>query len=300
MAKLLKINDLTKNYGKKHALQNINLSIPKGSCYGIVGPNGAGKTTLLKIIASILKETQGSVKFNQKAKIGYVPQEICLEQSLSAVSNLYFFGQLYGLKGQKLKQQTNKILKKIGLFNRRLDKVKDYSGGMKRRLNIGCALMSEPDLIILDEPTVGIDPQSRKFIFQLLNELREKSCTVIYASHYMEEVEQLCDQIAFFDNGEVIENGHVDEILNRHGRTTIYVQGKHLTVKELEHFGNVSNYQRGYVITGGNSFRILKEMLVLFENKPNHLERLELLQPRLVDVFMKLTGNELRDNVNEV
>lgn len=139
-----------------------------------------------------------------KKLAGYVPQEICLEQTLSAYSNLCFFGELYGLKGKLLKQRVENVLRDIGLAERGKDKVQIFSGGMKRRLNIGCALMHNPNLTMMDEPTVGIDPQSRRYIFQMICELKNKGCTIIYATHYMEEVEQLCDQVAFIDQGKVI------------------------------------------------------------------------------------------------
>src|SRR5690625_4933537 len=164
----MKLKQINKSYGEIKALDNITLSIPKGSCYGIVGPNGAGKTTLLKIISSIIRDFTGELQLKGEPFIVYVPQEICIEQTLSAYSNFCFFGKLYGLKGKKLHERANKVLEEIGLINRGKDKVKDFSGGMKRRLNIGCALMHEQKMVIKDEPKVGINTQSRRFIIEMI------------------------------------------------------------------------------------------------------------------------------------
>lgn len=208
---MLTIKEVSKQYKNTKALENISLSIPNGCCFGLVGPNGAGKSTLIKIISNIIQDFEGDIQFNDsiirkspKQYIGYVPQEICLEQSVTAQRNLDFFGKLYGLKGKQLQERTEEVLSFIGLINRSKDKVATFSGGMKRRLNIGCALIHQPKIIIMDEPTVGIDPQSRKYIFDIINRLKKAGCTIIYTSHYMEEVEELCDQVAFIDNGKII------------------------------------------------------------------------------------------------
>src|SRR5699024_5724939 len=172
---LLTLSHVKKSYGKHVALRGVELTIPSGSCYGLVGPNGAGKSTLLKILASVIQDYEGKVDLNGKGDfkeiMGYVPQEICLEQTFSASNNLSFFGRIYGLKGRRLKRTVQEVLEEVGLTDRSQDKVKNFSGGMKRRLNIGCALMHRPRLIIMDEPTVGIDPQSRKYIFQMIRRL---------------------------------------------------------------------------------------------------------------------------------
>ena len=299
MILLLKLKQINKSYGENKALDNITLSIPKGSCYGIVGPNGAGKTTLLKIISSIIRDFTGELQLKGEPFIGYVPQEICLEQTLSAYSNLCFFGKLYGLKGKKLHERANKVLEEIGLVNRGKDKVKDFSGGMKRRLNIGCALMHEPKMVIMDEPTVGIDPQSRRFIFEMIEQMKEQSCTIIYASHYMEEVEQLCDQIAFMDHGKIIEEGTIDALLQKHAQASVFVQGNNLLQSTIENLGEVSPRKKGYVIETENPINVMKKILARYESEPLDLERIELLRPRLEDVFFTLTGNDLRDNTTQ-
>ena len=296
---LITINQIVKNYGKNKALDGITLSIPKGICYGIVGPNGAGKTTLLKIMSSIIRDFTGEIQLSQEERIGYIPQEICLEQTLSAYSNLCFFGKLFGLKGKKLRERAEQVLEEIGLSQRGKDKVKDFSGGMKRRLNIGCALMHDPKLVIMDEPTVGIDPQSRRFIFKMIERMKERSCTIIYASHYMEEVEQLCDYVAFMDQGKIIEEDNIHMLLQKYAKVSVFVQGDHPLPATIKNLGEVTPRNNGYMIVTENPIYVMNEILASYEKVPSSLERLELLRPRLEDVFFTLTGNALRDNTNQ-
>lgn len=296
---LLSLKNITKKYGEKKVLDKINLFIPKGGCYGIVGPNGAGKTTLLKIISTIIKDFAGEVQLEEPTLIGYVPQEICLEQTISAYSNLCFFGKLYGLKGKELHHRANKVLEEVGLSNRKNDQVKHFSGGMKRRLNIGCALMHEPKLIIMDEPTVGIDPQSRRFIFEMIEQMKEQSCTIIYASHYMEEVERLCDRVAFIDYGKIIEEDTVHGLLQKHGKTSVYVEGSNPLPAAMNMAGEVMPHNNGNLIVSKSPIRVMKEILDMYEKNAEGLARLELLHPRLEDVFLALTGKDLRDNRKE-
>ncbi|CDO03966.1 putative ABC transporter ATP-binding protein YxlF [Oceanobacillus picturae] len=218
---MLNLKSVKKQYERNMALNDISLNFSRGKCYGLVGPNGAGKTTLLKIISSIIQDFDGSLTFteasraNSKEIIGYIPQEICLEETVTAWDNLSFFGKIYGLKGQTLKLRINEVLNDIGLTDKAKHKVSAYSGGMKRRLNIGCALLHTPDLIIMDEPTIGIDPQSRRYIFNMIEKLKEHGCAIIYASHYMEEIEQICDEAIFIDKGNIAENGRVDVLLQK-------------------------------------------------------------------------------------
>lgn len=302
MVSLLKVNNVSKHYGDTQALKQISLSIPKGSCYGLVGPNGAGKSTLIKIIATVIQDYEGTILLNNttlkkhsKRKIGYIPQEICLEQTVSAFQNLCFFGQLYNLKGKQLQQRVKEVLSYIGLSSREKDKVQTFSGGMKRRLNIGCALMNKPTIIIMDEPTVGIDPQSRRYIFDMIDRLKQSGCTVIYASHYMEEVEQLCDEVAFIDQGEIIDNGAIDTLLQKYAVPSIFIKGNNCLPKNIEQFGKINKNQGGYLLTTKKPLIAMDHVLHYCHNNDRELERLELVQPRLEDVFFSLTGNQLRD-----
>lgn len=299
---MLILNKLEKYYGNTHALKNVSLTIPNGSCYGLVGPNGAGKTTLIKILASIIQDYKGEVQFansskdkNFKKHIGYVPQEICLEQTLTAIDNLHFFGKLYGLNGKQLKKRAKEVLTDVGLAERGKDKVITFSGGMKRRLNIGCALMHTPTVIIMDEPTVGIDPQSRSYIFQMIEQLKQDGCTIVYASHYMEEVEQLCDEVAFIDQGSVVEAGCIKGLLRKYAIPSIFIQGENSLPDYIEEFGSLIERGSGYLLSTSNPLLAMESVLNHCQMKNARVDRLELVQPRLEDVFFSLTGYQLRN-----
>ncbi|HLQ98240.1 MAG TPA: ABC transporter ATP-binding protein [Candidatus Dormibacteraeota bacterium] len=299
---MLTIKNASKNYGKTVALKDVSLSIPTGSCYGLVGPNGAGKSTLMKIIATVIHDYDGEVSFHNgkhgphiKSMLGYIPQEICLEQTVTALQNLYYFGKIYGLKGKQLKQRAEEVLSYIGLSERGNEKVLTFSGGMKRRLNIGCALMNDPKVIIMDEPTVGIDPQSRRYIFDMITQLKQSGCTIIYASHYMEEVEQLCDEVAFIDQGKIAESGTIDHFLQKYAVPSIFIKSKHPLPEDIEQFGTMSEKNGGYLLMTTTSLIAMEHVLKHHLNNKQVLERLELVQPRLEDVFFSLTGSHLRD-----
>jgi ABC-2 type transport system ATP-binding protein len=298
---LLIIQNVTKHFQNKLVLDHITLTIHTGSCFGLVGPNGAGKSTLLKILASVIQDYRGNISVDKQKQelpknlVGYVPQEICLEQSLSAYSNLCFFGKLYGLRGKQLKQRATEVLESIGLSNRSMDKVMHFSGGMKRRLNIGCALMHQPQIIIMDEPTVGIDPQSRRYIFEMIRSLQRKGCTIIYATHYMEEVEQLCDLVAFMDHGKIIEQDGIDRLIKRYATPSVFVKAQNLSKTSIENLGEISERKDGFLIKTDQPILAMEQILSLFHENTTDLERLELVKPRLEDVFFTLTGNELRE-----
>ncbi|MBP1968430.1 ABC-2 type transport system ATP-binding protein [Virgibacillus natechei] len=300
---MLTVNNIQKHYGGgTQALKNISLTIPDGIACGLVGPNGAGKSTLMKILASVIKDYKGEVHIGattidrkKKEQFGYIPQEICLEQTLSALDNLYFFGKLYGLKGKQLKTRASEVLADIGLSGRGNDKVITFSGGMKRRLNIGCALMHTPKIIIMDEPTIGIDPQSRRYIFQMIEQLKQKGCTIIYASHYMEEVEQLCDEVAFIDQGDIIENGSIEGLLQKNIFPSIFIKGINSLPENIRQFGTLENKDGGYLLATRTPLEAMEAVLNHCQRKNVQLEQLELVQPRLEDVFFSLTGSQLRD-----
>lgn len=299
---MLTINNVTKRYEQTEALNDVSITISGGICYGLVGPNGAGKSTLIKIITSIIRDYEGKIAFNEKRitdktkqKLGYVPQDIILEETIAASGNLYLFGRLYGLKGKALAERTKEVLALIGLSERSKDKVSTFSGGMKRRLNIGCALMHNPELIIMDEPTVGIDPQSRQYIFQMIEELKTAGKTVIYASHYMEEVERLCDYVAFLDRGKMIENGEISELLRQYAVSSIYIKADNISQEQLEQYGTVLQDKDAFLIYTGEALHAMEQIIIYCRENNVDVERLELVQPRLEDVFFKLTGSNLRD-----
>ncbi len=219
---ILKTKDLTKKYDNRVVVDNLNLEIQKGEIFGLLGPNGAGKSTTMNMICDIVKPTLGSVEFlgrdfkkNRKElvkKLGYIPQDLAIHGNLKAWENVELFTSLYGIRGEELKNAINESLEYVGLSERKDDYAKSFSGGMKRRLNIACAIGHHPELLIFDEPTVGIDPQSRNFILNRIKESNRKGATIIYTSHYMEEVEAICTRIAIMDNGRIIACGTSEEL----------------------------------------------------------------------------------------
>ncbi|MCR4928150.1 MAG: ABC transporter ATP-binding protein [Lachnospiraceae bacterium] len=222
MGVILRTKDLTKKYGSKVVVDNLNLEIEEGEIFGLLGPNGAGKSTTMNMICDIVTPTLGNVEFmgkdlkkNQKellGYLGYIPQDLAIHGNLKAWENVELFTSLYGIKGKQLKERIDESLEYVGLAEKRNDFAGTFSGGMKRRLNIACAIGHHPKLLIFDEPTVGIDPQSRNFILEKIKESNRNGATVIYTSHYMEEVEAICSRIAIMDNGKVIATGTSEEL----------------------------------------------------------------------------------------
>lgn len=210
--KIVVLEGLTKKYDNKTVVDHISLEIERGEIFGLLGPNGAGKSTMMNMVCSIRKPTMGSIQLfgydtkrdmnKVKEKLGYIPQELAIHGNLKAWENVELFTSLYGLKGKDLKQAVEESLRFVGLEDKRDGFVKNFSGGMKRRLNIACALGHKPELLIFDEPTVGIDPQSRNFILEKIKETNKAGATVIYTSHYMEEIEAICTRVAIMDNGK--------------------------------------------------------------------------------------------------
>lgn len=219
---ILKTKDLTKKYGGKAVVDSLNMEIQRGEIFGLLGPNGAGKSTTMNMICSIVRPTAGEIELFGKDpwkkkkevihRLGYIPQELAIHGNLKAWENVELFTSLYGIKGKELKQSVEASLEYVGLLEKKQEFAKNFSGGMKRRLNIACAIGHEPDLLIFDEPTVGIDPQSRNFILEKIKESNRKGTTVIYTSHYMEEVEAICTRIAIMDNGKIIACGTSEEL----------------------------------------------------------------------------------------
>lgn len=221
--KIVVLEGLTKKYDNKTVVDHISLDIEKGEIFGLLGPNGAGKSTTMNMVCSIKKPTMGNIQLfgydtkkdmdKVKAKLGYIPQELAIHGNLKAWENVELFTSLYGLKGKELKQAVDESLHFVGLEDKRDIFVKNFSGGMKRRLNIACALGHKPELLIFDEPTVGIDPQSRNFILEKIKETNKAGATVIYTSHYMEEIEAICTRVAIMDNGKIIASGSKEELV---------------------------------------------------------------------------------------
>lgn len=220
---ILEVNEITKKYDDMIAVNGISFSVKKGEIFGLVGPNGAGKSTTINMITGLLVPDSGKITFEEgksfkkwRGNIGLVPQDLAIYPDLSAEENVTFFAGLYGLKGAKLKEKVAEALNVVGLSDQGKKHADKFSGGMKRRLNIACAIAHNPKLIIMDEPTVGIDPQSRNYILEGIKSLRAAGTTVIYTSHYMEEVDEICDRILIVDHGNIVEGGAIDEIKERY------------------------------------------------------------------------------------
>lgn len=243
---MLELKDLTKRYGERVAVDRLSLSVKRGERFGLLGPNGAGKTTTISMLVGALKPDSGAILFDGKPlsgetdplkkKLGYVPQELALYEDLTAAENLAFFGAVYGLGGTLLAQRIAHGLELAGLTDRAKSRVRTFSGGMKRRLNLAAALLHEPELLVLDEPTVGVDPQSRNAIFEALERLAKEGLTLLYTTHYMEEVERLCDRIAVMDQGHIVAEGtqaELRELLPPKERRTITLEADDATLALL-------------------------------------------------------------------
>lgn len=314
---MLKVQDIKKNYEDQQVLKGVTFHLKKGESFGLLGPNGAGKSTLIGILTGLIRATSGAVtvegldlnKETKKAQqmIGIVPQEIALYLHLTAKENLIFWGRMYGLKGKKLKSRVQETLQLIGLEDRANDQVKVFSGGMKRRVNIGCSILHQPKLLIMDEPTVGIDPQSRNHILETVKKLNSEGMTIIYTSHYMEEVEYLCERMAILDHGSILAIGNQHELSKLVGnqREIIFTIKREHGQSEIDRVCQYINDEDPLkeVVIHGNQIKI-------FDQHPQQLlSRLiqgvtalnvqiisaEIVEPNLENVFLYLTSKKLRD-----
>lgn len=306
MEKVLEISNLTKKYASKTAVDHISFSVKQGSCFGLLGPNGAGKSTTMKIITGIIGYDSGEVKVlgqdnrqksdEIKQQTGYVPQEITVYDKLSAFNNLLFFGELYGLKGNELKKRIDEVLEQVGLKEHSSSPVKTFSGGMKRRINIAAALLHKPRLLILDEPTVGIDPQSRNHIFNMMKELKSQGVTVIYSTHYMEEVEALCDDITIIDHGKIIAKGALNDVLEKYAPSAIYLEPEDIAEAPVfKHAVKVYAKDKGWIIESAHVMETMQDIAQDALNRKIKVKELGIVRPSLETVFLSLTGTSLRD-----
>ncbi len=310
---MLELMNLSKRYKQFYAVKNMNMYIEKGEIVGLLGPNGAGKSTAISMLSTLIAPTEGDVFFQKKSVLknptslrsvtGVVPQEIALYEDLTAEENLYFFGRIYRMSGSNLHQKVDDVLKLIGLSDRRKDVVKKFSGGMKRRLNIGVALLHDPELLIMDEPTVGIDPQSRNYILETVKRLNEeKGLTILYTSHYMEEVEYLCDRIYIMDRGNLIAVGTKDEIKEiLASEQSIYIEAEILNETFIEALDKEPTIKELFVKNETVTIIVPKEINVfqmvtrLAAQTDVELKSVNVKTPTLEDVFLHLTGRALRD-----
>jgi len=307
---LIKVNNLQKTYGDLVAVDQVSFSVDEGTVFGLLGPNGAGKSTTISCISGLLKPTSGSISVGgfdmngaavkAKASLGIVPQELAIYEDLSARDNLAYWGAAYGLKGDGLKQRVDHVLNRIGLADRADDLPKQYSGGMKRRLNFGCGLVHEPKILLLDEPTVGVDPQSRERLFDLVREEKAKGTCVLYTTHYMEEAEKLCDELAIIDHGRIIARGTLAELRAEFGgNDLIQLSGsfdKARVEQAVAELGaevlTIDNEVVMIAISDGA--RNLPAVLAGISATGADIRDTRLSEPNLESLFLKLTGKELR------
>ncbi len=292
----------------------VNFEIYEGEIFSLLGPNGAGKTTCISMMSTLLTPTGGDViiggysvtqkPVQAKQQIGVVPQELALYPTLSARQNLEFFGRMYGLGGKELKKRADEVLALIDLSDRANDKIEEYSGGMKRRVNIGIGLMHRPKMVFLDEPTVAIDPQSRRRILDTVKQLNDEGMTVLYTTHYMEEAQELSDRIAIIDYGEIITMGKLGELIQqvgekdtlifKVGEVTPAVLGKINTLELVDH--TISKPDEGELhVISPRGRKILPEVINLLMDNGTGLYSVEVQEPNLEAVFLSLTGRALRE-----
>jgi len=293
------------------AVNDVEFSVEKNEIFGFLGPNGAGKTTTISMLIGSLLPTGGTADIfgldlnKQMRKIqqvsGLAPQDIALYPALSGLSNLQFFGGLYGLTGQQLKKRIAEVLEIVGLAGREKDLIKNYSGGMKRRLNLAAGLLHRPKILYLDEPTVGVDPQSRNKIFESVKHLlQEYDMTIIYTSHNMEEVQMLCNRVAIIDRGKIIALDTVDNLIAQvEGHLSIGLSGK-LTdaqqqIDQVNGVKKISQKKNVLKIDTTQVSKALPEILKIIDKMDTDLTSIKILEPNLESVFLKLTGRQLRD-----
>jgi len=307
---VINATNLRKRYGNIEALNGISFTIREGELYGLLGPNGAGKSTTINIISSLLEPDQGTVTINGldlntnkdlcKRMIGVVPQEIALYDQLSAMDNLLFWGGLYEKKTSVLRKRIDETLHQFGLYERRKDKIKTYSGGMKRRINIASALRHQPKILFMDEPTVGIDPQSRNNIFEVIEKLHRDGMTIIYTTHYMEEAQRLCDRIGIIDQGIIVAQGTLDELRSasqmKESIILAFEKTEETALKSLAAISaNAVISDHTITFPSENVKQDLSKLIFKCTELgliPSHIE---IEKVNLESIFLKLTGKQLRD-----
>ena len=307
----IEVKDLSKSYKGRQAVRAVSFSVREGEIFGLLGPNGAGKTTTLLMLSTLIEADSGEIKVGGrdlrrqvseiKAMIGIVPQELALYWSLSGRQNLKFFGRIYGLKGKVLAERCDEVLEVVGLSERADDAVKTYSGGMRRRLNMAVALVHEPRILLLDEPTVGVDPQSRSFIFAFVERLRSKNTAIIYTTHYMEEAERLCDRVAIMDEGRILAAETPGGLIRKYGRGILRVEFQAgleaqdtAMLANLPHVVECEGDSCVFNLRTLDAQSALLELIELCRGQGLGITALEVLSPSLETVFLQLTGRRLR------
>jgi len=308
----IEVKNLKKSFGDFQAVQDASFKADSGEVLSLLGPNGAGKSTTISMLSGLLAPTNGDasimghsvIKEPEAAKksLGVVPQDIALYPDLSARENLVFWGKMYGLRGGALKTRVDEVLEIIGLADRQKDHVDKFSGGMKRRVNIGAALLHKPDVIIMDEPTVGIDPQSRRHILDNVKELNRQGMTVLYTTHYMEEAAELSSHIAIMDKGKVIAYGTHDELIKMVGEqtridVTLNAEGeKVLDIwRATEGVSKIDSLDGKVTALVDDSNRVLPRLFDAASKVNVRITSVDIQEPNLETVFLHLTGRALRD-----
>lgn len=308
---IVEVRNLIKRYKDTLAVDNVSFAIEKGEIIGLLGPNGAGKTTTVNAMLGLTKVDRGEIfifnkSFNEneieiKKGLGVVPQDIALFEELTVYENLMYFGKLYGLRGAPLKDRIEKSLEFTGLKEKIKQYPRKFSNGMKRRLNIACAIVHEPSLIIMDEPTVGIDPQSRGYILQAVKQLNKQGSTIIYISHYMEEVEEICTRIIIMDHGRILADGtktELKELTTSEERVVAELSSANYTL--IEKLNKLTGVKDSYfegnsltILSVKNSNNLQKIIEIILET--SEIISLNVEQPSMETVFLTLTGRSLRD-----
>ncbi|MFQ5511098.1 MAG: ATP-binding cassette domain-containing protein [Candidatus Krumholzibacteriia bacterium] len=309
---MIELHDLRKQYGDLIAVDDVTFTAKPGAIFGLLGPNGAGKTTTISCIGGLLKPTSGRVSVlghdvasdgtASRRKLGVVPQELALYEDLSARENLLYWGTAYGMGGARLKQRVNEVLELSGLLDRANEPVKKFSGGMKRRLNFACGIVHEPEALLLDEPTVGVDPQSRVRLLDLVKSETKKGTCVLYTTHYMEEAESLCDRLAIIDGGKIIAAGTLTELRAMLGeRDILRLTGRfdpeavRSPLARLEKAELVQVDEEMLTLAVPNASAKLSEIFSALSAAGAEVRETTLTQPSLETLFIKLTGKELRE-----
>ncbi|MFZ0015184.1 MAG: ABC transporter ATP-binding protein [Acidimicrobiia bacterium] len=312
MSQILTAEALVKRFGEFTAVDGVSFEIAEGETFGLLGPNGAGKTTTISMIAGLLESDAGVVKVageeittgstRGRKAIGLVPQDLAIYPDLTGEENLNFFGRLYGIDGDALQHRVTEVLQVVGLLDRREDLTKEYSGGMKRRLNIGIGLLHEPKLLILDEPTVGVDPQSRNAILESVESLSREGMAVLYTTHYMEEAERLCDRVAIIDEGVIQAEGNRRELVAMVGEKdrvaitgTGNLAGAAEAARGLDGVAGASASDGRIEVIAESAASILPALLTCVSDSGGSITSVEVVEPNLEAVFLHLTGKALRD-----
>ncbi len=309
---VLECRGLIKRYGDRTVVDDVGFAIAAGETYGLLGPNGAGKTTTISMLCGLLRRDGGTVEVvghdldtntrDVQRAIGYVPQDLAIYPDLSAAENLRFFGRLHGLGGRPLAARTDEVLETVGLIDRADDQAGDFSGGMKRRLNIGIGLLHEPSLLILDEPTVGVDPQSRDAILASVEQLGATGIGVLYTTHYMEEAERLCDRVGIIDHGRMVAEGTRRELValvGEHDHVRLGLEADQAAAADrlqaLPEVLSVVPSDHSLDLTLSDSHHALPSILSAAEGAGARVLSVEVVEPDLEAVFLHLTGRALRN-----